>query len=98
MAFVPQFQVLLAFIASVIVLNFTPGPDMTYFLGRTLAQGRLAGFAALLGTSSGILVHTVLVAFGLSALVAASPLLFFVLKICGKYCGSKSYSFFFIIW
>ncbi|MEZ5873039.1 MAG: LysE family translocator [Nitratireductor sp.] len=83
MDFIPAQTVLLAYLASVVVLNFTPGPDMTYFLSRTLAQGRLAGFAALLGTSTGIIVHTMLVAFGLSALMAASPNLFLALKIAG---------------
>ena len=83
MEFVPGPPVLVAYVASVMLLNFTPGPDMTYFLGRTLAEGRWSGLAALLGTSSGIVVHTMLVAFGLSALLAASPGLFHALRIAG---------------
>ncbi|MCB1449183.1 MAG: LysE family translocator [Nitratireductor sp.] len=83
MDFLPAAPVLLAYVASVMVLNYTPGPDMTYFIGRTLSQGRWSGFAALLGTSSGIIIHTLLVAFGLSALMAASPRLFLVLKTAG---------------
>ena len=64
---------LLAFIAAALVLTITPGPDMTLFLGRTLSAGRSAGMAAMLGAATGILVHTTLAAFGLSALIAASP-------------------------
>lgn len=83
MVFVPTPGVLAAYTLSVIVLNYTPGPDMAMFLGTTIASGRKAGFAAFAGTSAGTLVHTCLVTAGLTALLAASPLAFTVLKIVG---------------
>lgn len=83
MNFLPDLASLLAFTLAALVLTITPGPDMTLFLGRTLAQGRAAGVAAMLGASTGILVHTTLAAFGLSALVAASPEAFMALKVAG---------------
>ncbi|MEN3793168.1 LysE family translocator [Fulvimarina sp. MAC3] len=83
MSFVPDPSTLLAFFFAALVLTITPGPDMTLFLGRTLSQGRAAGMAAMLGAASGILVHTSLAAFGISALIAASPEAFFVLKMVG---------------
>ena len=83
MTFLPEPSALLAFTLAAIVLTITPGPDMTLFLGRTLAQGRRAGMAAMLGASSGVLVHTTAAAIGLSALVAASPEAFLVLKAAG---------------
>ena len=83
MDFVPTLAVLAAYAAAVVALTFTPGPDMTLFLGKAVTQGRAAGMAAMLGASTGILVHTTLVAIGLSALLAASATAFFVLKVVG---------------
>jgi threonine/homoserine/homoserine lactone efflux protein len=83
MAFVPDIEVLLAFTAAGILLVLTPGPDMTLFIGQTLAGGRARGIAALFGASSGLVVHTMLAAFGLSALLAASATAFGILKVVG---------------
>lgn len=81
--FVPDLPVLAAFVLAAVVLGLTPGPDMTYFLSRTVAQSRAAGFAALGGASVGLVVHSVLVAAGLSVLLAASATAFTILKIAG---------------
>ena len=81
--FVPALPVLAAYAVASVVLGLTPGPDMTFFLSRTIAQSRAAGFAALFGASTGLVVHTVLVAAGLSVLLAASVTAFTVLKIVG---------------
>lgn len=83
MSFVPDLPALLAFTLAAVILTITPGPDMTLFLGRTLAQGRAAGLAAMFGATSGVVVHTTLAAFGLSALIAASPEAFLALKVAG---------------
>ena len=81
--FIPDLSTLLAFSLACFILTITPGPDMTLFLGRTLAGGRAAGIAAFAGASTGSLIHTTLAAVGLSALIAASPEAFWVLKIVG---------------
>ena len=83
MTFLPSLEVLLAFTAAGIVLVITPGPDMTLFLGQTLTGGRARGIAAYLGASAGLVVHTMLAAFGLSALLAHSAAAFGVLKVVG---------------
>lgn len=83
MMFIPDMATILAFALAAVVLTITPGPDMTLFLGRTLSDGRAAGMAAMVGASTGILIHTSLAAFGISALIAASPEAFLVLKIAG---------------
>ena len=74
---------MLAYSAAAAVLILTPGPDMTLFLGQTLTGGRVRGIVSYLGASSGLVVHTMLAAFGLSALLAASATAFGVLKIVG---------------
>ena len=79
----PEPAVLGTFAFAVVVIALTPGPDMTFFLGRALTQGRAAGLAALAGATTGVMIHTVLVAVGLSALIVAAPKLFFGLKVAG---------------
>lgn len=74
---------LVQFALATLVIAITPGPDMTLFVGRALSQGRAAGLACMAGAMSGILVHTSLVALGLSALIVASPEAFMVLKAVG---------------
>jgi len=83
MDFLPTTATLVQFAIATFVIAITPGPDMTLFVGRALSQGRAAGFACMLGAMTGILVHTALVALGLSALIVASPQAFLVLKLVG---------------
>ncbi len=83
MEFIPSPAILSAFTLAALALTLTPGPDMTLFLGRALSQGRAAGMAAMLGASSGIVIHTLLAAFGISALIQASPVGFLILKVVG---------------
>lgn len=83
MEFIPDLTTFLAFTAATLLLALTPGPDMTSCISRALADGRTAGAFVVLGTSSGIVVHTLLVAFGVSALIIASPTAFLVLKTGG---------------
>ncbi|KRB62771.1 threonine transporter RhtB [Rhizobium sp. Root708] len=83
MDFLPDFTTLLAFAAATLLLAATPGPDMTLSISRALAQGKKAALFVVLGTSLGIVVHTMLVAFGVSALITASPTAFLILKTGG---------------
>jgi threonine/homoserine/homoserine lactone efflux protein len=85
MAFLPDTNVLLAYTVACFVLFITPGPDMSLFLAKTVTGGRKAGMAAMLGAFAGCLVHTMLAALGLSALLAASTTAFFVLKVVGGF-------------
>jgi threonine/homoserine/homoserine lactone efflux protein len=83
MTFLPELHIIAAYTAAALLLILTPGPDMTLFLGQTLTGGRSRGAAAMLGGSTGLIVHTMLAAFGLSALLAASATAFGVVKIAG---------------
>lgn len=81
--FLPSAPVWAAFALASAVLALTPGPDMTLFLSKTVSQSRNAGLAAFAGATSGLVVHSCLVAAGLSALLAASVTAFTILKIGG---------------
>jgi threonine/homoserine/homoserine lactone efflux protein len=71
------------FLATAILLIVTPGQDTFFILGRSLAGGRNAGIFAALGVSAGTVIHTVLAALGLSALLATSPYAFMAVKLAG---------------
>jgi RhtB (resistance to homoserine/threonine) family protein len=71
------------FVAAVMLLNVTPGPDTAYIVGRSVAQGRGAGVVSALGISAGCVVHTLACAFGLTALLAASATAFTIVKFAG---------------
>ena len=81
--FIPDLSVILAFAVATIVLAITPGPDMALQLSRAINYGRSHGIAAMFGAMTGIMVHTTLVAFGVSVLIIAAPPLFLALKIIG---------------
>ena len=82
------------FIISGLLLNMTPGTDTFYILGRTISQGRNAGFMSILGTVSGAFAHTMFAVLGLSVLLAESVLAFSIVKWLGAgyliYLGIKS--------
>ncbi|ALD92049.1 LysE family translocator [Cupriavidus gilardii] len=71
------------FIGAVFLLNVTPGPDTAYIVGRSVAQGRAAGVMSSLGVSAGCCVHALATAFGLTAVLAASPVAFTAIKYAG---------------
>ena len=83
MEFLPSLPTFLAFSVAILLLAITPGPDMTLWISRSLRDGRATGLTVLAGTNFGISVHTLLVAFGISALIVASPTAFLLLKTGG---------------
>jgi threonine/homoserine/homoserine lactone efflux protein len=76
-------QHLALFVVSGILLNLTPGQDTLYIVGRSVSQGRRAGLLSVLGIVSGIFIHTLAAAFGLSAILATSAQAFVVVKLTG---------------
>ena len=72
-----------AFLIAAWVLILTPGPDMLFVIGQTLAGGTRRGWAALLGIVTGAMVHIALAASGAAAVIAASPALFDALRLAG---------------
>ncbi|MGL5448538.1 MAG: LysE family translocator [Rhabdaerophilum sp.] len=83
MTFLPDTSTMLAYSLACFVLFITPGPDMSFFLAKTMQGGRRAGIAAMSGASFGNLVHSLAAAFGLSALIAASATAFTIVKVIG---------------
>lgn len=65
------------------VLVLAPGPDSLLVLSRSISDGRNAGVTATAGITVGNIVHALLAAAGISALIAASPALFDLLRYAG---------------
>ena len=68
------------FAATVLPLICTPGPDMLFVASQALSGGAAAGLRSTAGVCLGYAVHSVLVALGVAAIVAASPALFAALR------------------
>ena len=71
------------FAITVFVVNATPGVDMLFTLAQTLRHGVAGGSAATLGIVAGCVVHTLVAAFGLAALLATSATAFALVKWAG---------------
>ncbi len=61
------------FAVAVFVLNATPGVDFLLTVSRTLQGGARAGVAAVAGINAGCVVHALMAAFGLAALLVLHP-------------------------
>ncbi len=64
-------------------LALSPGPDNIYVLMQSIVNGRKYGLATVAGLITGCLVHTSLVAFGVSAIIKESDTLYFIIKLLG---------------
>jgi RhtB (resistance to homoserine/threonine) family protein len=71
------------FVVSGILLNLTPGQDTLYIVGRSIGQGKKAGMVSVFGIMTGVLVHTLLAALGLSVVLATSSTAFSTVKYIG---------------
>lgn len=86
---------LATFLIAGVLLALVPGADTMFIIGKSVANGRKGGVLSVLGTSSGVMVHTLLAAFGISLLITKSIIAFQILKIGGAvylvYLGIKMF-------
>ena len=74
---------LLSFILSSFLLALSPGPDNLYLTALTTKSGKLSGISFLIGLLIGCLIHTILLAFGLNALILEYEMIFELIKYSG---------------
>lgn len=76
-------EILLAYLAAVLLVIMSPGPDNVLAVSRGLSQGSLAGSLSAMGAGLGIMCHTVAAALGLALVLQTSPYAFWVVKVVG---------------
>jgi len=80
-----NYEILISFIGASMLLTIMPGPDIIYVLVQSITNGKKYGIVTALGLVSGILIHTSLVAFGISAILKQSENLYFTIKLFGAF-------------
>ena len=78
-----EMSVFALFALTVIPLIFTPGPDMLFILSQVMGKDAKAGMMATVGICLGYLVHSVLVALGIAAIIVSFPVLFETIRWIG---------------
>ncbi|MCY8515832.1 LysE family translocator [Bacillus atrophaeus] len=73
----------LLFIFTAILIIIMPGPGFALVTKNTLSHGRKGGIKTVLGTVSGMMIHTVMATLGLSAILMKSAILFTIIKYAG---------------
>jgi threonine/homoserine/homoserine lactone efflux protein len=71
---------LLAFALTALVIELTPGPNMTYLAALSLSSGMRTGLAAVTGIALGLATYGIIAAFGLAAVIDESPFLYSLLR------------------
>lgn len=66
-----------------VALALSPGPDNIFVLIQSITHGKRYGFATMAGLMAGCLVHTSLLAFGVSAVIKNNPIIFTCIKVFG---------------
>jgi threonine/homoserine/homoserine lactone efflux protein len=73
---------ILLFLISSLALTLMPGPDILFVLNQSL-ENKKSGFLISIGLCSGLVVHTLILVFGLSAFIETNEYLTSYLKYFG---------------
>jgi threonine/homoserine/homoserine lactone efflux protein len=76
-------HLLALYVVTLSVAMILPGPDMLFVLGTSMRGGPRAGLVATCGVATSEVIHIALAAAGLSALFAAAPTAFTVVRAVG---------------
>jgi threonine/homoserine/homoserine lactone efflux protein len=74
---------LITYVAIVMGFVFIPGPATILTIARATSSGTKVGIATGAGIAAGDIIHTVMAIVGISAIIAASALLFSIIKYLG---------------
>lgn len=72
-----------AYIVLAAALAFSPGPDVMFVVANGMRHKAKGAIASALGIGAGSFLHAILAAVGVSAVIAASPVAFQIMKIAG---------------
>lgn len=77
------FSVIPAFLLTCVLIEATPGPNMTYLALLSLSRGRRAGMAATAGVALGLLTMGIIVVLGAGPFIMESPVVYGTLQGAG---------------
>lgn len=73
----------MAFFGAAVLLALTPGPDNIFVMSLAASRGLRAAGLLIFGLCSGLIVHTVVAATGLSVVITSRPELMTLICWCG---------------
>ena len=76
-------EILFSFVLATTILAISPGPDNIFVLTQSIVNGKKFGLATVLGLMTGCIIHTTLVAFGVSSIIKQNENLYLIIKILG---------------
>lgn len=76
-------QLTVAYVVIATALAVSPGPDVLFVIANGMRHKARGAIAAALGIGAGSLLHALAAALGVSAVIAASPLAFDILRYAG---------------
>lgn len=76
-------ETVLTFFTASLLIGLAPGPDNIFVLTQSTLHGRTAGLVVMLGLCTGLIAHSMAVAFGAAAVFQSSTVAFSVLKFSG---------------
>ncbi|TLX75244.1 LysE family translocator [Labilibacter sediminis] len=78
-----ELELILSFIGASVLLTIMPGPDNIFVLTESITKGHKNGIAISMGLVSGILIHTLAAATGVSFIIQKSATAFSIIKYLG---------------
>jgi threonine/homoserine/homoserine lactone efflux protein len=78
-----DYSILLAFSVATFALALSPGPDNIFVMIQSISNGKKYGLATVAGLMTGCLIHTTLLAFGISAVIKNNPFILVSIKVFG---------------
>jgi len=79
-----NYDILISFALATSALAISPGPDNIFVLVQSITNGKVYGIATVSGLITGCIIHTTLLAFGVSLIIKENETLFFIIKLLGS--------------
>ena len=76
-------DILISFVLAVSLLAISPGPDNVFVLMQSVIYGKKYGLATIIGLMTGCIIHTLLLALGVSTLIKNNTFIFLGIKLFG---------------
>tara|TARA_B110000003_G_scaffold174775_1_gene174389 strand:+ start:2551 stop:3159 length:609 start_codon:yes stop_codon:yes gene_type:complete len=76
-------NILMTFFLTSLLLTISPGPDIIYVISQSVSKGIKPAVMTSFGLTSGLLIHTFFVTFGLSLIISENEYILNLIKLLG---------------